>query len=66
MRTIREDMDRPLYEVQRWWIRIPLVILMSIPILSLSILVGLVMGFEDFVLPALRGPKSNAGNHGPA
>ena len=40
MKTIMEDLRAPLNEVERWWIRRPFVILLSIALLPAGAILG--------------------------
>ena len=59
--TFIQDCAKPLDEIQRVWIRIPITLLLITPVLIMGILAGIIDGvliaFKDFITPCLKGPK---------
>jgi hypothetical protein len=61
MKTLLEDLESPLNEVDRWYLRIPATIIISPLMIAIFVIFGIFEGLvnviEDFTYPCLVGKK---------
>jgi hypothetical protein len=61
MNTIRDEFRGSIFETERWWLRVPAILLLMPFTFFFYFFSGVVLGLacwvEEFVIPGFRGPR---------
>ena len=57
MRPFKDEFHARLEDVQRWWIRIPATLGLTIGVVLAGMILGGVEAFIKFTWPCLKGPE---------
>lgn len=60
-RRLRDELNVPLWKVERWWIRVPSVLMLGVIFTPIAIIFGIIGGLDELfrgcLIPSIKGIK---------